>query len=146
MRIGAGSRKRETTALESILTRWWYVLVSGADRADRRNKRTKGRTGEQHSSEKPLKTFRSLLVLLSALFVLTAPQTIEARPLHHHHRRHHHHGHRAAVRQSVTVWGKTNSGVYHYRGQRWYGNTKNGKYISEAAALAEGDRLTENGQ
>ncbi len=44
------------------------------------------------------------------------------------------------------VWVNTNSGVYHYRGERYFGNTKQGKFICERDALREGDRPTRNGQ
>jgi hypothetical protein len=44
------------------------------------------------------------------------------------------------------VWVNTNSGVYHYPGTRWYGNTVAGRYISEEDAIAEGDRPAKNGQ
>jgi hypothetical protein len=44
------------------------------------------------------------------------------------------------------VWVNTNSGVYHYRGERYFGSTKQGKFICEKAALREGDRPTRNGQ
>jgi hypothetical protein len=47
---------------------------------------------------------------------------------------------------SVTVWVNTATGVYHYQGTRWYGNTKHGKYMSEADAIKEGDRPAMNGQ
>src|ERR1700677_3629027 len=33
--------------------------------------------------------------------------------------------------QDTVVWLNTNSGVYHFRGQRWYGNTKSGAYVCE---------------
>ena len=44
------------------------------------------------------------------------------------------------------VWLNTRTGVFHFRGERYFGSTKSGKYICERQALAEGDRATENGQ
>jgi hypothetical protein len=44
------------------------------------------------------------------------------------------------------VWVNTDTGVYHYPGQRWYMHTKHGKLVDEAEAKAEGDRPTHNGQ
>jgi hypothetical protein len=44
------------------------------------------------------------------------------------------------------VWVNTNTGVYHYPGTRWYGNTVAGRYISEEDAIGEGDRPAKNGQ
>jgi hypothetical protein len=46
----------------------------------------------------------------------------------------------------VQVWVNTKTGVYHYPGTRWYGNTKEGEYMPESKARAEGDRPAENGQ
>jgi hypothetical protein len=40
----------------------------------------------------------------------------------------------------VTVWVNTNSSVYHCPGTRWYGNTKQGKYMSQREAQAAGYR------
>ncbi len=51
-----------------------------------------------------------------------------------------------AVANNVQVWVNTASGVYHYPGQRWYGNTQEGEYMSEDAAKKAGYRATENGQ
>jgi hypothetical protein len=36
------------------------------------------------------------------------------------------------------------SGIYHYKGERWYGRTKHRAFVCEA--IAAGDRASENGQ
>ena len=46
----------------------------------------------------------------------------------------------------TVVWVNTATGVYHYKGQRWYGNTKHGAYECKKEADAGGDRPTRNGQ
>lgn len=38
----------------------------------------------------------------------------------------------------VTVWVNTKSGIYHCPNTRWYGNTKNGKYMTQKEAQLEG--------
>ena len=38
------------------------------------------------------------------------------------------------------VWVNTDTRVYHKEGSRFYGKTKNGKYVSEADAIKEGNR------
>src|SRR5688572_31711095 len=41
---------------------------------------------------------------------------------------------------SIKVWVNTASGVYHCPGTRYYGNTRAGEYVTEAAAKAAGKR------
>src|SRR6266496_5573615 len=40
------------------------------------------------------------------------------------------------------VWVNTESHIYHKEGSRFYGKTKQGKYMSEADAMKEGDRAS----
>jgi len=42
-----------------------------------------------------------------------------------------------------TVWVNTDSGVYHKPGTRWYGKTKQGKYMTEEEAKKAGYRAAE---
>jgi len=48
--------------------------------------------------------------------------------------------------QDTVVWLNLPSGIYHFRGQRWYANTKNGAFVCEKEADRAGDRATLNGQ
>ena len=91
-----------------------------------------------------MKPILNTILVLTAAIVLAVPAV--AKHQHHRGHRHHHRSIHTVASKGVAVWVNTNSGVYHYAGERWYGNTKVGKYISEDAAKAEGDRATENGQ
>jgi len=51
-----------------------------------------------------------------------------------------------ACRGDEVVWVNLASGVYHLRGERWYGRTKNGAYVCRKVADAHGYRMTRNGQ
>lgn len=42
------------------------------------------------------------------------------------------------------VWVNLDSGVYHYENSRYYGKTKNGKYMSETDAVKAGYRAAKN--
>jgi hypothetical protein len=44
------------------------------------------------------------------------------------------------------VWVNSRSHIYHYQGERYFGSTKEGKFLCEKAAEQEGDRATRNGQ
>jgi hypothetical protein len=46
----------------------------------------------------------------------------------------------------TVVWVNLTTKVYHVKGERWYGATKDGAYVCRKEADAEGDRMTRNGQ
>jgi hypothetical protein len=48
--------------------------------------------------------------------------------------------------KDMVVWVNTKSGVYHFKGERWYGNTNEGAYECRKDVDGEGDRPTRNGQ
>jgi hypothetical protein len=48
--------------------------------------------------------------------------------------------------QDVVVWLNLPTGIYHFKGQRWYGRTKSGAFVCEMEADQAGDRATRNGQ
>jgi hypothetical protein len=48
----------------------------------------------------------------------------------------------AAARASGKVWVNLDSGIYH-KGGRWYGKTKNGKFMTEAEAKAAGYKASQ---
>jgi len=49
----------------------------------------------------------------------------------------------APTNSTGMVWVNTESGVYHKPGTRWYGKTKQGKYMTEADAQKAGYRASE---
>ena len=48
--------------------------------------------------------------------------------------------------KDAVVWVNLPTGVYHFKGERWYGLTKQGAYVCQKEADQAGDRATRNGQ
>ena len=46
----------------------------------------------------------------------------------------------------TVVWLNTRTGIWHEKGMRWYGRTKDGAYVCRKEAAAAGYRDTRNGQ
>jgi len=46
----------------------------------------------------------------------------------------------------VVVWVNTPTGIYHFKGMRWYGNTNRGAYVCQKEGDQAGYRATRNGQ
>jgi len=44
------------------------------------------------------------------------------------------------------VWVDTATGIYHYPGTRWYGNTGSGQFMNEEQAQARGYRPSKKGE
>jgi hypothetical protein len=85
-----------------------------------------------------------VLIILFLTLLMAMPSVGHAA----HHKRHVHQKtpQNATRDTSITVWVNTNSGIYHYPGQRWYGNTAEGQYMTENAAVKAGYWATHNGQ
>lgn len=48
--------------------------------------------------------------------------------------------------RDTVVWLNTRSGIYHLKGERWYGITEYGAYVCQKEADGAGYRETRNGQ
>lgn len=47
--------------------------------------------------------------------------------------------------ESAVVWLNTATGIYYYKGDRWYGHTKRGAYTCEAEAIRAGNHARPDG-
>ncbi len=52
----------------------------------------------------------------------------------------------ASCPSDTVVWLNTKSGVWHLKGNKYYGNTKHGAYVCENAARAAGDHQAKSGK
>ena len=48
--------------------------------------------------------------------------------------------------KDTVVWLESSSGIYHFKGQRQYGNTNSGAFVCEQEADRAGNRATQNWQ
>lgn len=48
--------------------------------------------------------------------------------------------------KDTVVWLNLPTMIWHYKGQRWYGRTKQGAFVCEKEASAAGARATRNGE
>jgi len=46
----------------------------------------------------------------------------------------------------TVVWVNTPTGIYHFKGMRWYGSTNHGAYVCKKEGDEAGYRATRNGQ
>ena len=81
-----------------------------------------------------------LLIAIITLFVLPGLPVIRAQDFSNPT------GFRAGQSEERQFWVNTAAGIYHYAGTRWYGNTKQEKFMSEKDAIAQGYRAARNGQ
>jgi hypothetical protein len=87
----------------------------------------------------PIKIVRVFLAALLLLLCLANPaRALETFPSE------------AAAQQHCpsdrVVWLSLPTGIWHRKGARWYGRTKNGAYVCEAEAAKEHNRPARNGQ
>jgi hypothetical protein len=81
-----------------------------------------------------------LLIAITTLLLLATPPVLRAQDLSKPS------GYLLAQSEERQVWVNTATGIYHYPGTRWYGNTKQGKFMTEKDAIAQGYRAARNGQ
>jgi hypothetical protein len=84
------------------------------------------------------------LVLAVVLFAsLLSPTLADPTPAQHFHSEQDAQRH---CPHDQVVWVNTKTRIYHLKGERWYGATKDGAYVCRKEADGEGDRITRNGQ
>jgi len=83
----------------------------------------------------PNPTVTGAILGITLAFSAQALQTFQSKPQAQQH-----------CPSDVVVWLNMPTMIWHLRGQRWYGMTKNGAYVFRQEAAAEGARGSRNGQ
>lgn len=86
---------------------------------------------------------QKLVLIIFALWLLVVPASAETPALTLYSTEQQAQSH---CPSDTVVWLNTPSGIYHFKGERWYGRTKHGAYVCEKEADAAGDRATRNKQ
>jgi hypothetical protein len=86
---------------------------------------------------------RRLLFTVAALVICADPYAQSVPPLQHFPTEE---SAQAHCPKDTVVWLNLPTMIWHYRGQRWYGRTKNGAYVCMKDAAAVGARATHNGE
>lgn len=85
--------------------------------------------------------FKKLALAIVLLFIFYVSAFAEGLTTFHSEKTAQHH-----CPKDIVLWLNLPTGIWHYKGQRWYGRTKRGAYVCEREAETEGDRGTLNGQ
>lgn len=80
------------------------------------------------------------LLILCLLFCVRPLQTLALEKFNNEQAAHKH------CPSDIVVWINLPTGIFHYKGQRWYGMTKQGAYVCKQEAVKEDDRPSRNGQ
>lgn len=88
-----------------------------------------------------MKWLRAALVALLLIIPAVASEAQTGPPLFTTEQQAQHH-----CPSDSVVWVNLPSGIYHFKGQRWYANTKHGAFVCRKDADQGGYRATMNGQ
>lgn len=88
-------------------------------------------------------SIKSLILAATLVVFALSPTYADSSPAQHFHSEQEAQRH---CPHDQVVWLNTKTSIYHLKGERWYGATKNGVYVCRKEADAEGDRITRNGQ
>ena len=89
----------------------------------------------------PRSTRRVRILFLASVLALPLPAVAVAQTLYRSAGAAHQH-----CPHDTVVWLNTPTGIYHFKGERWYGRTRHGAFVCQHEANTVGDRATRNGQ